>query len=61
METYLYHVKKSKYRITNAKFRLSSHTLKIERGRHTKPKTPDADQNVYNVMPIYWKIAIHSA
>ena len=38
-ETYLYLVKKPKYRIAISKLRCSSHTLAIEKGRHTKPKT----------------------
>ena len=39
MEPYLYLVKKPKYRIAISKLRCSSHTLAIEKGRHTKPKT----------------------
>ena len=38
MEPYLYLVKKPKYRIATSKLRCSSHTLAIEKGRHTKPK-----------------------
>ena len=41
-EPYLYLVKKSRYREAIAGFRCSSHTLEIERGRHTNPKTPGA-------------------
>ena len=44
MEPYLYLVKKARYRQAIAKFRCSSHTLGIERGRHTNPKTPVADR-----------------
>ena len=44
MEPYLYLVKKHKYRQAFAKFRCSSHTLEIERGRHTNPKNPVADR-----------------
>ena len=44
MEPYLYLVKKHKYRQTIAKFHCSSHTLEIERGRHTNPKTVVADR-----------------
>ena len=36
--------KKARYRQAIAKFRCSSHTLGIERGRHTNPKTPVADR-----------------
>ena len=39
MEPYLYLVKKPKYRIAISKLRCSSHTLAIEKGRHTKPRT----------------------
>ena len=44
MEPYLYLVKKTRYRQAIAEFRCSSHTLEIERGRHTNPKTPVADR-----------------
>ena len=44
MEPYLYHVKKSKYRIAIAKFRCSSHILEIAKSRHTNPKAPVADR-----------------
>ena len=44
MEPYLCLVKKHKYQQAIAKFRCSSHTLGIERGRHTNPKTPVADR-----------------
>ena len=44
MEPYLYHVKKSQYRLSIAKLRCSSHLLEIERGRHTSPKTPVANR-----------------
>ena len=37
MESYL--TRSYKLRIILAKFRLSSHCLAIEKGRHTKPKT----------------------
>ena len=40
MKPYLDIVKNNKYRKTIARFRSSSHALEIERGRHTKPKTP---------------------
>ena len=40
IEPYLYLIKDNKLRKTLSKFRLSSHSLKIETGRHTKPKTP---------------------
>ena len=40
LEPYLHLVKNVKYRNAIAKFRTSSHTLEIERGRHTRPKTP---------------------
>ena len=39
-EPYLETVTNSKYRTALTKFRTSSHTLEIERGRHTKPITP---------------------
>ena len=44
VEPYLYLVKKHTYRQAMAKFRCSSHTLEIERGRHTNPQTPVADR-----------------
>ena len=44
MEPYLYLVKKPRFRNAIARFRYSSHTLKIERGRHTNSKTPVADR-----------------
>ena len=44
MEPYLYLVKKPRYRNAIARFRCSSHTLEIEGGRHTNPKTPVADR-----------------
>ena len=39
-EDYLDLVQYPKYRTALSKFRTSSHTLAIERGRHTNPKTP---------------------
>ena len=39
-ECYLNGVKNPKYRKALTKFRTSSHTLEIERGRHTNPTTP---------------------
>ena len=39
-ETYLLKVKNRKYRSAISKLRTSSHTLEIERGRYTHPKTP---------------------
>ena len=44
IEPYLYLVNERKYRRAIAQIRSSSHTLQIERGRHTKPKTPRADR-----------------
>ena len=41
LEPYLNLVKKCKYRTAITQLRASSHTLEIERGRHTKPKTPE--------------------
>ena len=40
IEPFLSMVKNSKYRTALARFRASSHTLEIERGRHTRPITP---------------------
>ena len=40
MENYLIHVKNPLYRNAISKLRCSSHSLQIEKGRHTKPKTP---------------------
>ena len=40
MESYLYLVKESKYRVAISRLRASSHVLEIERGRYTRPKTP---------------------
>ena len=39
-ESYLKNVKDPRHRIAITKLRSSSHTLEVERGRHTKPKTP---------------------
>ena len=44
LEPYLYKVKNPVYRIALSKFRASSHTLEIERGRYTKPKTPESSR-----------------
>jgi hypothetical protein len=41
MESYLFNVKDRKIRKMLSKFRLSSHNLHIEKGRHTKPKTAE--------------------
>ena len=40
IEPFLCKIKNPKYRVAIAKLRASSHTLEIERGRHSKPKTP---------------------
>ena len=40
MEPYLIHPIKAKYRQAISKIRASSHTLEVERGRYTTPKTP---------------------
>ena len=40
MEKYLIYIKNEKYRTALSRFRCSAHSLAIERGRHTKPKTP---------------------
>ena len=40
LEPYLELVKEKKYRRAIAQIRCSSHVLQIERGRHTRPKTP---------------------
>jgi len=39
-ENYLKVIKDKKYRIALTRFRTSSHTLEIERGRHDRPKKP---------------------
>ena len=45
MEPYLHLVKKKpRFRNAIARFRCSSHTLEIEKGRHTNPKTTVADR-----------------
>ena len=44
IEPYLYLVKKLQYREAISKFRCNSHTLAIESGRHTNPRTPVADR-----------------
>jgi hypothetical protein len=41
MESYLLNISDRKIRKVLSKFRLSSHSLLIEKGRHTKPKTPE--------------------
>ena len=40
MEPYLTDVRDTRYRVALSRFRLSSHNLEIELGRHTNPKTP---------------------
>ena len=40
IESYLVSVKNPRYRAAISKLRTSSHALEVERGRHTKPKTP---------------------
>ena len=40
IEPFLCKIKIPKYRVAFAKLRASSHSLEIERGRHSKPKTP---------------------
>ena len=44
MEPYLLLVKNYRYRIALTKLRASSHTLQIERGRYTRPKTLECDR-----------------
>ena len=39
-EPYLNIIKKSKYNIAFSRFRAGSHTLEIERGRYSNPRTP---------------------
>ena len=39
-ESYLKQIKKTKYLIAFSRFRAGSHTLEIERGRYSNPKTP---------------------
>ena len=49
-EKYLYEVKNVEARQALTKFRLSNHTLNIERGRYTTPKTPK-EQRFCNFCP----------
>ena len=44
LEPYLHLVKKAKYRSAITQLRASSHTLEIERGRHTRPKTAEENR-----------------
>ena len=44
MEPYLYLISNLRYRIALTRLRTSSHTLEIERGRYTFPKTPVCDR-----------------
>jgi exonuclease III len=44
MEPYLYNVKDFKLRRCLSKFRLSSHCLAVEKGRHQRPKVPEKDR-----------------
>ena len=44
MENYLTHIPNQNYRKALARLRTSSHTLKIETGRYTRPKTPPEDR-----------------
>ena len=58
METYLNHIKVNKYRIELSKFRLSSHKLEIETGRHRN--IPRADRKFKkcnaDVTQMLWKM-----
>ena len=45
MQPYLTIIENDKHRIALSRFRLSSHCLEIERGRHKRPKPP-ADQRL---------------
>ena len=51
MEPYLYLISNLRYRNALTRLRTSSHTLEIERGRYTIPKTPVCDRicRTYNV------------
>ena len=40
MENYLNSIREVKYRVALSRLRCSSHILEVERGRHTRPKTP---------------------
>ena len=44
LEPYLDAVKDARYRSALTKLRASSHTLEIERGRYTVPKTPTSER-----------------
>ena len=44
MENYLTHIPNQNYRKALARLRTSSHTLKTETGRYTRPKTPPEDR-----------------
>ena len=44
MEKYLDMVTDKRYRTAITRLRTSSHTLEIERGRYTIPRTPAADR-----------------
>ena len=44
MEPYLEHVKNIKHRSALSRFRLSSHCLQIEKGRHERPRVDIADR-----------------
>lgn len=43
-EPYLDVIKNDKYRVALSRFRASSHTLEIERGRYTRPITHEQDR-----------------
>ena len=43
-ENYLDQIRNRKHRVTLAKFRLSDHILKIEEGRHSRPKIPRVER-----------------
>ena len=51
-ENYLSLIKKSKYLIAFTRFRAGSHTLEIERGRYTNPKTPIEERLCLNCLQI---------
>jgi hypothetical protein len=44
MESYLLNIVDWKIRKIISQFRLNSHSLQIEKGRHTKPKTPECER-----------------
>jgi hypothetical protein len=52
LEPYLMEVRDHKLRKVISRFRLSSHSLEIEKGRHCRPKIPASERKCNQVMSV---------